>query len=310
MTRELRFDGKVAIVTGSGRGLGRAYAHELARRGARVVVADLGGDLDGNDPSPTPADDVVAEITAAGGEAVANHASVADPEGAASIVDTALAAFGQLDVVVNNAGFNDPDPFSALSLERWHRLADVHYFGTLHVLQAAWPHLCAVPDARVVNTCSEAMLGVSAQLSGYAGAKGGVLGLTRALACEAPAQGILVNAVAPRAHTRANYRTLPRIYGVDESQVPAIMAGSSAELVAPVVAFLAHPSCPLNGEVLVAGGGQVQRLVFSQTVGITDDALTAETVAARLDEVMDPTGAAVLTVRTPKPSAAESATPG
>jgi NAD(P)-dependent dehydrogenase (short-subunit alcohol dehydrogenase family) len=296
MTEELRFDGKVAIVTGAGRGLGRAYARELARRGARVVVSDLGGDLDGNDRSPAPADEVVAEIIAAGGEAVANHASVADPEGASSIVDTALAAFGHVDVVVNNAGFNDPDPFEDLSLERFHRLADVHTFGTINVLQAAWPHLRAAPDARVVNTCSEAMLTRGRLLSGYAAAKGGVLGLTRALASEAPAQGILVNGIAPRAHTRANYRTLPRIFGVDESKVPSIMGGSPAELVAPVVAFLAHPSCTLNGEVLVAGGGQVQRLVFSQTAGITDDALTAETVAARIHEVMDPADATMLEV--------------
>jgi NAD(P)-dependent dehydrogenase (short-subunit alcohol dehydrogenase family) len=300
MAQALRFDGRVAIVTGAGRGIGRAHALELARRGARVVVSDLGGDLDGNDPSPAPADEVVAEIVAAGGEAAANHASVADPAGAASIVDTALTAFGQLDIVVNNAGINDPDPFTALSLERFHRLVAVHYFGTLHVLQAAWPHLVAAPDARVVNTCSEAMLSHSGMLSGYAAAKGSVLGLTRALACASAPDGILVNAIAPRAHTRSNYRTLPRIYGVDIAKVPEIMKSSPAELVSPVVAFLCHPSCMLNGEVLVAGTGDVQRIVFSQTVGINDTALTAETVAARLDEIMDPTGAALLGLRGPE----------
>jgi hypothetical protein len=109
-----------------------------------------------------------------------------------------------------------------------------------------------------------------------------------------------VNAIAPRAHTRSNYRTLPRIYGVDIAKVPEIMKSSPAELVSPVVAFLCHPSCMLNGEVLVAGTGDVQRIVFSQTVGINDTALTAETVAARLDEIMDPTGAALLGLRGPE----------
>src|ERR1019366_3071532 len=136
---ELRFDDKIAIVTGAGRGIGRAHAHLLASKGARVVVADLGCEMDGTGSSPEPADDVVREIEANGGVAVTSHATVADEEGAASIVATELGAFGRLDVVINNAGIFAPGPFQALSAAQFRSMLDVHLFGTLFVTKAAWP---------------------------------------------------------------------------------------------------------------------------------------------------------------------------
>lgn len=297
MTNELRFDGRSVIVTGAGRGIGRSHALQLASRGARVVVADLGGHADGHGSSTEPADQVVAEIEAAGGEAVASHASVADPAGAASIVDTALEAFGRLDVVVNNAGISDPDRFEDLSPERFGRMVDVHYLGTVNVLRAAWPHLREGGYGRIVNTCSEAMLGVNAKLTSYSGGKGAVFGLTRSLASEGVKYGILVNGVAPRARTRmSDAKTMAHVLSLPEEQVEDLMGPYPPELVSPAAVFLSHESSQLNGEVLAAGGGQIQRLVFSETQGLTGEALTAEDIAANLDALMDPTDAQIVGV--------------
>src|SRR5262245_19931053 len=148
---ELRFDGRSVIVTGAGRGIGRCHAMLLASRGAQVVVADLGGQLDGTGSSSDPADEVVKEIRAAGGTAVACYASVADGAGAASIVQTALDSFGRLDVVVNNAGIADPDWFEDLSLDRYRRMVDVHFVGTVNVVKAAYPHLIAGGSGRILK---------------------------------------------------------------------------------------------------------------------------------------------------------------
>ena len=287
---ELRFDQRVAIVTGAGRGVGRAHAILLASRGAKIVVADLGGELDGSGSSSAPADEVVKEIEAAGGEAVACAASVANETGATSIVRTALDAFGALDVVVNNAGIAEPDWFEDLSLERFRRMIDVHYMGTVNVTFAAWPHMVKAGFGRIVNTCSEAMLGMSPKNTSYGGAKGGVFGFTRTLALDAARVGIRVNAVAPRANTRlAGPPIMSHVYDVPEEVFAAgdTMASFRPELVAPVAAFLAHESCALNGEVFVAGAGQVMRMAVLQNEGFTKDDLTPEDVVANLGKVMD-----------------------
>lgn len=295
---ELRFDGRSAIVTGAGRGIGRAHALALASRGARVVVADYGGAVDGRGGESTaPADEVVEEIRAAGGEAVACYASVADPAGAASIVDTTLEAFGRLDVVVNNAGISDPDRFGDLTLERFQRMVDVHYLGTVYVLKAAWPHLQKAGYGRVVNTCSEAMLGVSPKLTSYSGGKGGVFGLTRALACEGPRDGILVNGVAPRAGTRmSDAKTMSHVLDLPEDLFTGAMEAYPPEQVSPAAVYLAHEVCRLNGEVLVSGGGVIQRLVFSASRGLAGNALTPEDVDRDLDALMDVTDAQLVEV--------------
>lgn len=287
---ELRFDGRVAVVTGAGRGVGRAHALLLAAKGAHVVVADHGGSLDGAGSSWQPAEGVVAEIVEAGGSAVACQASVAEQDSATSIVDTALDAFGRIDIVVNNAGIHDPGLFGQLTAEQFRRMLDVHFLGTVFVTQAAWPHLIAAGYGRVVNTVSEAMLGGITQLSSYGAAKGAVFGLTRNLATEGLVHGIRVNAIAPRAFTRlsaAHSDTLATEMAMPREVMDQINASMPAELCAPAAAFLAHESCPLNGEVLQVGMGGVARLAVVYGKGISSPSITAEEIAERLGEVMD-----------------------
>jgi NAD(P)-dependent dehydrogenase (short-subunit alcohol dehydrogenase family) len=298
---ELRFDDRAVIVTGAGRGVGRGHALAFAARGAQVVVADLGGELDGSGSSAGPADEVVEEIKAVGGQAVACHASVADEQGAASIVQAALDAFGRIDVVVNNAGIADPDLFEDLSLERFRTMVDVHYLGTVNVTFAAWPHMLGAGYGRIVNTTSEGALGTVPKCTSYGGAKGGVLAFTKALANDAMRHGLKVNAVAPRANTRLSAPwVLAKTYDLPEDVFTEsdTMAQFRPELVSPAAVFLAHESCALNGEVLVSGGGQVMRMVIMENEGITKDALTPEDIADNLDQLMDLSNAHEVAVET------------
>jgi NAD(P)-dependent dehydrogenase (short-subunit alcohol dehydrogenase family) len=294
--QELRFDDRVAIVTGAGRGIGRSHALLLASKGARVVVADVGAEIGGSGSSHGPADDVVAEIRAGGGQAVASYASVAGETEAASIVETALDAFGRLDALVNNAGIHDPGLFEALSTDQFRRMLDVHFLGTLFVTKAAWPHLTAAGYGRVVNTASEAMLGGIPELTSYGAAKGAVFGLTRNLATEGARHGIHVNGLAPRAYTRMSASSsdaLADMMAMPRETMVQINASMPPELCAPAAVFLAHDSCALNGEVLQIGMGGVARLAVVHTQGISKDSLTAEDIAANLDSILDVTDARV-----------------
>jgi NAD(P)-dependent dehydrogenase (short-subunit alcohol dehydrogenase family) len=294
---ELRFDERVVIVTGGGRGIGRCHALLLASKGARVVVADAGGGIDGRGSSPAPADGVVREIQANGGEALAAYASVADEAGAASIVDVAIEAFGRLDAVINNAGIHDPGLFESLSVEQFRTMLDVHFFGTLFVTKAAWPHFLSAGYGRVVNTASEAMLGGIPELTSYGAAKGAVFGLTRNLATEGARHGIRVNALAPRAQTRmsdSHSDALASILSLPGDVMDQIKASMPPELCAPGAAFLAHESCPLNGEVLQIGMGGVARIAAVRTQGISKDRLTAEDIADNVDSILDLTDAQVI----------------
>lgn len=295
----LRFDGRVAVVTGAGRGVGRSHATLLAAKGARVVVADYGAGINGAGSSSAPAEEVVREITDSGGEAVACCASVAEPHGAQMIIDTALENFGRIDVVVNNAGIHDPDLFEDLSIERFRAMLEVHFFGTLLVTRAAWPHFVAAGYGRVVNTVSEAMLGGIAELTSYGAAKAGVFGLTRNLATEGIAHGIRVNAVAPRAFTRmsaAHSDSVAAQLSIPTDVMATINASMPPELCAPAAAFLSHEDCPLNGEVLQAGMGGVSRIAVVRTAGIVRTPLTAEDIAENLEAIMDISGAQVTAV--------------
>jgi NAD(P)-dependent dehydrogenase (short-subunit alcohol dehydrogenase family) len=293
---ELRFDGRVVIVTGGGRGIGRAHALAFAGRGARVVVADHGGGIDGRGSSRAPADQVAGEIVDGGGEAVACCASVADEAGAAAMVGTAVERFGRLDAVVNNAGIHDPAPFHELSVAQFRRMMDVHFFGTLLVTRAAWPHLVAAGGGGVVNTASEAMLGGIPQLTSYGAAKGAVFGLTRTLATEGAPHGIRVNAIAPRAHTRMSASDAERVasvFGLDEATMAQVEASMPPELCSPAAVYLAHESCSLTGEVLQVGMGGVARLAVVHTAGVARQPLTAEDVAGNLGAILDTAGARV-----------------
>jgi len=280
---KLSFQGRVVIVTGAGRGIGRAHALLLAERGASVVVADLGARVDGSGvDGDDPAADVVAEIRAAGGRAMASRADISTEAGAAELVEAAIGNFGELHAVVNNAGIVRTARFDELSTAEYQRYLDVHFFGSLFVCRAAWPHLIASGSGRVVNTVSAAMLGTPL-MTHYGSSKGAVFSLTRNLAVEGAEHGILVNAVAPGAGTRMAENAA-------ESLSPEVMAYLRTQLlpehVAPVVAFLAHPACQVTGEVFNAAGGAVNRLAVVTTTGIHDPALTVETVAERFDEVM------------------------
>lgn len=279
----LDFSDRVVIVTGAGRGIGRANALLLAERGAAVVVGDLGARIDGSGvDGDDPAAAVAAEITTAGGKAVACNADVSAEAGARALVDAAVSSFGKLDAVVNNAGIVRTAPFTEVPDEEYQRHLDVHYFGAMRLCRAAWPHLLAADAPRVVNTISQAMLG-NPGMAHYGGSKGALFGLTRNLAVEGLEQGIKVNAIAPGAGTRmaeASAGTLsPEVM---EYMRTALLP----EHIAPVVAYLVHPACEVTGEVFNVAGGIVNRLALVNTVGIHDPALTVETVAEQFEQIM------------------------
>jgi NAD(P)-dependent dehydrogenase (short-subunit alcohol dehydrogenase family) len=296
---ELRFDDRVVVVTGAGRGIGRGHALLLASKGAKVVVADLGAGLDGRGASHGPADEVADEIRSRGGEAVACYASVADEDGAGSIIDTALRTYGRLDAVVNNAGIHDPGLFETLTVAQFRRMLDVHFFGTLFVCRAAWPHFVSAGHGRIVNTTSEAILGGIPQLTSYGAAKGAIFALTRNLATEGAAHGIRANALTPRAHTRmsaAESDRLAGLFSLSAEDMDMVNASMPPELCAPAAAYLAHESCPLNGEVLQVGMGGVARLAVVVTQGISKQALTTEDIAENLDALLDMTDASLAVI--------------
>jgi NAD(P)-dependent dehydrogenase (short-subunit alcohol dehydrogenase family) len=251
----MEFAGDVVLVTGGGAGLGRSYARLLAGGGARVVVNDLGTAPDGRDVLGGSAQQVVDEITGAGDVAVADAHSVADPDGAAAAVATALSHFGRIDAVINNAGIVRAGGFQRLTPEDIEALLEVHLIGSLLVTRAAWPHLRAQGYGRVVFTSSSiGLLGTTGQAA-YGGAKGALVGLTRMLAAQGPRHGIAVNAVAPMAVTRLNEEVMTNMFG---SAAPRL----SPDAVAPVTAYLVHRDCTLNGEVVSAAGGRVARFAL------------------------------------------------
>ncbi|WUH97122.1 SDR family oxidoreductase [Spirillospora sp. NBC_00431] len=258
---ELRYDGRVAVVTGAGHGLGRRHALELAARGAKVVVNDLGGDRSGTGASAGPAQQVADEITKDGGEAVANPGNVATSEGALSIVQSALDAFGGIDIVVNNAGILRDRSFKNMTPDEWDAVIAVHLRGSFLVTSAAWPHLRENGYGRIVNTSSPAGLFGNFGQANYATAKMGLVGFTKTLAHEGAKYGIRANAIAPVAWTR-----------MTEDLLPADFAGRlGVEQVTPLVAYLAHESNQDSGEVYTVGGGRVAKIFVAEGPGYGQD---------------------------------------
>lgn len=285
---ELRFDGKVAIITGAGRGVGRTHAIEMAKRGAKVVIVDPGVALDGSGSSAAPAEEVVNEIKAFGGEAVASFEKVNDVAGAGRMVETALDTFGGLDILINNAGTSVPELFDIQTLDQFRMLNEVHYLGTVYVTKAAWPHLCKSGSGRLVNTISEGPLGIHERGTGYGGAKAGVIGLTLTLAAEAKFHGVAVNGFAPRIATRlSSPEVLAHVYGRPVELFEKNMAMFPPELSSPAALYLAHESCKLNGVLLAAGGGLVLRMSIMENAGFSSPDMTVENIAANIDQILD-----------------------
>ncbi len=276
------FEGKVAIITGAGGGLGKAHALEFARRGAKVVVNDLGGSVDGSGQSDA-ADMVVDEIKAAGGEAIANKASVSDKEGAKSIVADAVDAFGTVDILVNNAGILRDKSFKKMTLEEWDLVVAVHLNGTAYVTHAAWPIMYEKNYGRIVFTSSGSGIWGNFGQSNYGAAKMGMLGFMNVLALEGASHNIKVNCLAPGAATRMT-ATVPGRPDVDLDNPPPERAPG---LVTPAVLYMASDDAP-TGKVFQASGGNFSMASMYSNTGVSLGAgATYEDFLANQEAIMD-----------------------
>lgn len=273
---------RVVVVTGAGGGLGREYALTLAREGASVVVNDLGGARDGTGAGSAMADEVVKEIRDAGGRAVANYDSVAEPEGAANIVKTAVDEFGKVDGVVSNAGILRDGTFHKMEFGSWDAVLKVHLYGGYNVIRAAWPHFRENGFGRVVVATSTSGLFGNFGQANYGAAKLGLVGLINTLAQEGAKYNIKANAVAPIAATRMTQDILP----------PEVFEKLTPEYVAPVVTYLCTEEVPDTASVFIVGGGKVQRAALFQNTGVTFTELpSVDDVADRWSEITDLTAA-------------------
>jgi NAD(P)-dependent dehydrogenase (short-subunit alcohol dehydrogenase family) len=273
---DLGYDGKVAIITGAGGGLGREHALLLARRGARIVVNDLGGSVSGEGDDAGPAQKVVDELEALGAEAVANTDSVATPEGGEAIVQTAVDAFGTVDIVINNAGILRDKSFHNLTPELLDPVLDVHLRGAFNVTIPAWRIMREKSYGRVINTASNAgVLGNFGQAN-YGAAKMGLVGLTHVLAIEGQRNNIHANAICPVAKTR-----------MTEDLLGPLGDALDPATVSPLVAWLVHEDCPTTGEIFSAAGGCISRFFVGLTSGYDNPDLTAEDVRDNWDTVRD-----------------------
>ena len=279
----VRLDGRVALVTGAGGGLGRQHALTLAGLGAKVVVNDVGGTVHGGNGDAAPADRVVAEIEAAGGEAVAHHASIADPAGAQSLVELAVERFGAVDILVNNAGILRDRTFAKITLEDFEAVLAVHLMGTVYCTHAAWPVMLEQGYGRVVVTTSGSATNGNFGQSNYAAAKLGVVGLMNVLALEGVRKGVLINAIAPGAATRMTTDLIP-------GEIRDYLAPG---LVSPVVAYLCSESCTDTGCIIWSVAGKVARVFYAETPGIQFDPsapLDPDDVEAAWPRIIDADG--------------------
>jgi NAD(P)-dependent dehydrogenase (short-subunit alcohol dehydrogenase family) len=282
--KDISLDGRVAVVTGAGRGLGRAHALLLAARGAAVVVNDVGGSLDGTGSEATPAEDVVEEIRAGGGTAVTDATDVSTLAGATAIVESTKEQFGRLDVLVNNAGILRDRSFAKLTVEEVDAVFKVHLGGTIWMTKAAWPVFLEQGYGRVVNTTSAAGIFGNFGQTNYAAAKAGIMGITKTLALEGARHGIHVNAIEPGARTR-----------MTEDLLGDLASSLDPSLVSPLVLWLSSSECESTGEVYNVGGGRVARVLVAETPGFFSRELTAEQLRDHWDELSDPASAVVMT---------------
>jgi NAD(P)-dependent dehydrogenase (short-subunit alcohol dehydrogenase family) len=271
---EFRFDNRVAVVTGAGRGLGREYALLLASRGAKVVVNDTGGTLTGAGTDADPTQRVVAEIRSAGGEAVASVESVATAAGGQAIIQAALHHYGRIDILIHNAGNVRRGSLKEMSYQDFDAVIDVHLRGAFHVVRPAFPLMCDAHYGRIVLTSSIGGLYGNHGVANYAAAKAGLIGLSNVVALEGAAENVRCNVIIPSAVTRM-------AEGLDISAYPPM----GTELVAPVVGLLAHESCSVTGEMLVAIAGRVARAIVAETPGVHRRSWSIEDVAEQIDAI-------------------------
>lgn len=271
-----RFDGRVAVVTGAGRGLGRAYALLLASLGARVVVNDNGSALDGSGADRGVAQQVVEEIAAAGGEAVACTDSVTTKEGGEAIVGAALDSWGRIDALIHNAGNTRFDDFAKITHEAFRAVLDVHLMGGFNVTRAAFPAMRDAGYGRVVLTGSIGGIYTMPQTAPYAVAKSGMIGLSNIIAIEGADHGIKSNLILPGAVTRM-------AEGIDTTQFPPM----TPDMVAPLVAYLAHEDCAVTAELYAALAGRIARVYVTETRGVCRPDWTIDSVAENIAAIRD-----------------------
>ena len=276
---EMRFDGRVAIVTGAGGNpsLGRVYALLLASRGAKVVVNDLGVGPDGRGGRPAHPEAVVKEILDAGGEAILDTNSVAEQSSAEAIVQTALDAWGKVDILINNAGVVALAEFDEITPSDIEKILAAHLFGSIWVTRAVWPHMKEAGYGRIVSAASGSMLGQRYQTI-YGAAKGGIWALTRSLAVEGAAHGIRANSIGPGART-----AMSELCAKEE----LVAHMPPAELVAPTVAYLCHQDCEVSGGYFTVAAGATRLGLFAETEGIFDPGITLEGVRDNFGKIMN-----------------------
>jgi NAD(P)-dependent dehydrogenase (short-subunit alcohol dehydrogenase family) len=274
----LRFDGRVAVITGGGRGLGRAYAELLGSLGCKVVVNDNGSVIRGDGSDENPAQDVVDAIRAAGGEATANTDSVATPDGGRAIVQAALDTWGRIDVLIHNAGNVRYGTIRELSDEDLNAVLDVHLKGAFHVVRAAMGPMCDAGYGRMVLTSSIGGVYGNKACVNYAMAKSGMIGLNNVIALEGEAFNVKSNVIVPSAVTRM-------AEGIDTSQYPPL----GPELVAPMVGWLAHENCSVSGELYAAVGGRMAEAFLGESKGVYQPDWTIDDVDAKIDAIRDKT---------------------
>ena len=271
----VNFENRTVIVTGAGNGLGKAYALELGSRGAKVVVNDLGGSVDGSGSASSPADDVVNEIIKNGGEAIANYDSVATKEGGESIVQSALDNFGTVDAVINNAGILRDKSFANMSEDELSLILDVHLKGTFFVSQPAFKVMKENNYGRIVNVASPSGLFGNFGQSNYGAAKMGIVGLTNVLSIEGAKYNIKVNVIAPTAYTRMTEALLPEDVG----------KLFSAQLVTPMVVYLASEACEPTHEIFGVAAGRFARIGIITHNGYVNTSATAEDISENIEEI-------------------------